>query len=75
MLVGPGSVTPFALINDTEKQVNVILDTRLLRVDEAGFHPLTNDATTLITPQGLQKFIMSLGYIPREVDFEEIYNI
>jgi hypothetical protein len=33
------------------------------------FHPLTNDATTLISPDGLVAFLASLGRTPEWVDF------
>ena len=32
------------------------------------FHPLTNDATTLISPAGLVAFLASLGRQPEWVD-------
>lgn len=53
----PGSVSPFALINDTSHSVTVILDCYLFDHQKLGFHPLENNATTIITPQDLQKFI------------------
>jgi hypothetical protein len=33
------------------------------------FHPLTNDATTLISPADLERFLASLGRTPEWVDF------
>ena len=59
--VTAGSVTPFALINDTDHLVNVILDDRLFEHTAAGFHPLRNTATVFISPQDLQRFITSCG--------------
>ncbi len=41
----PGSVSPFGLINDTEKQVEVIVDNELLKSETQGFHPNANTAT------------------------------
>jgi Ala-tRNA(Pro) deacylase len=41
--VEPGSVTPFALINDVAHRVTLILDAALLRADPVNFHPLTNN--------------------------------
>lgn len=55
--VKPGSVTPFGLIHDDAHAVNVILDKALFVHRELGFHPLSNDATTIISPQDLQKFV------------------
>lgn len=69
--VRPGSVTPFALINDTEGQVNVVLQRRMLEHDPLNYHPLSNDRTTAIRPDDLIRFIRACGHQPRVVDFGE----
>jgi Ala-tRNA(Pro) deacylase len=66
--VAPGSVTPFAVIN-TDRSVRLLLDARFKDCERLLFHPLTNDATTLITPAGLVAFLASLGRTPEWVDF------
>ena len=38
--VPPGSVTPFALINDRAQRVTVILDADMMRHERLNFHPL-----------------------------------
>lgn len=63
--VEPGSVTPFALINDEEQKVQVVLDETMLRHDSLNYHPLKNDATTTISSQDLVKFIQSCGHTPQ----------
>jgi Ala-tRNA(Pro) deacylase len=68
MGVEPGSVTPFALINDGEAVVRVVLDAEMMRSDLLNFHPLTNTATTAITAAGLLAFIRSCGHEPLVVD-------
>jgi Ala-tRNA(Pro) deacylase len=65
--VAPGSVTPFALINDRHNQVNVILDVAMMALPLLNYHPLRNDATTSISSTDLQRFIMSCGHVPRTV--------
>jgi Ala-tRNA(Pro) deacylase len=65
--VEPGSVTPFALINDAANRVNVILDEAMMREPLLNYHPLRNDATTTITSAGLLTFIGSCGHEPRIV--------
>jgi Ala-tRNA(Pro) deacylase len=67
--VVPGSVTPFALINDAQKQVNVAFDKALMDGDILNFHPLRNDHTTAIAAPDLLKFVKSLGYSPLIIDF------
>lgn len=67
--VEPGSVTMFALINDVGKKVFPVLDQRILDNLEVSFHPLKNDATSVVTSQDLLKFITSLGYQYRVLNF------
>jgi Ala-tRNA(Pro) deacylase len=67
--VEPGSVTPFALINDADRRVTLILDAALMRTDPLNFHPLTNTATTQVSRVGFLAFLDSLGVTPLVVDF------
>ena len=65
--VTPGSVTPFALINDTLGRATVILDEPMMRHDLLNYHPLENTATTSIARDDLLRFIRSCGHEPRIV--------
>ena len=67
--VVPGAVTPFGLINDTERRVNVVLDAEMMGLELLNYHPLSNDATTAITPRGLGDAIAGFGHQPRLFDF------
>ncbi|MGN6750802.1 MAG: prolyl-tRNA synthetase associated domain-containing protein [Xanthobacteraceae bacterium] len=60
----PGSVTPFAVINDKECRVNVVLDAALMTHEALNFHPLVNTATTTISRDGLLKFLDATGLAP-----------
>lgn len=60
--VEPGSVTPFALINDIAKRTTVILDAGMMTRDILNVHPLTNSATTAIRSLDLLTFIASCGH-------------
>jgi Ala-tRNA(Pro) deacylase len=62
--VEPGSVTPFALINDTEQRVTVVLDEGLFDHEAIYGHPLVNTASTRITPDELMAFIRDCGHEP-----------
>ncbi len=62
--VKPGSVTPFALMNDTEGRVTVVLDARMMEQDPLNFHPLENTATTTISRDGLLRFLRATGHEP-----------
>jgi Ala-tRNA(Pro) deacylase len=63
--VAPGSVTPFGVMNDTSRRVDVVLDADLLRHDRLNFHPLENTATTTIPRDGLLEFLRATGHEPR----------
>jgi Ala-tRNA(Pro) deacylase len=63
--VEPGSVTPFAVINDKAGQVTVILDAAMMAHETLSFHPLVNTATTTIARAGLIKFLEATGHKPR----------
>jgi Ala-tRNA(Pro) deacylase len=63
--VEPGSVTPFAVINDKTGRVTVVLDAAMMANDVLNFHPLANVATTTIARDGLLKFLESTGHPPR----------
>lgn len=66
--VKPGSVTPFALINDTECVVNVVLDKNLFTYDHVNFHPLQNTQSTKLKPDDLVRYIQSCGHEPQTID-------
>ena len=67
--VEPGSVTPFAALNDTTHQVQVILDAWMMRQDIINAHPLINRMTTSLKSADLLKFLAATGHQPRVVDF------
>ena len=66
--VVPGSVTPFAVINDTGRQVSVVLDAGLMGHDMLNFHPLKNNATTTIGRDDLLTFLKASGHDPAIID-------
>jgi Ala-tRNA(Pro) deacylase len=67
--VRPGSVTPYAAINDTEGRVAVVLQQAMLAQDPLNYHPLENTRTTAITPGDLVRFLKACGHAPRIVEF------
>jgi Ala-tRNA(Pro) deacylase len=67
--VRPGSVTAFALLNDTEARVRFVIDQALLAHNPVNFHPLRNDATTAVSPDDLLAFARATGHEPLIVDF------
>ena len=58
----PGSVSPFGLINDGEKEVRVLIDRDLKSVEKINFHPNVNTATLTITFAGFETFLKKTGH-------------
>lgn len=62
--VRPGSVTPFALLNDRQEQsVRVVLDAWMMQQPLLNFHPLENTATTTIAASDLRRFLEACGHV------------
>ena len=68
----PGAVTPFGVINDTEKRVSVVLDETLMQHDILNFHPLENTATTAIGNEDLLIFLKDTGHEPKIMNLSEV---
>ena len=57
--VEPGSVTPLAIINDESNSVEMFIDEELKNEKLLGVHPNQNTSTILLTPEDLEKYIIS----------------
>ncbi len=66
--VKPGAVSPFALLNDNEQAVTVILDKAMMAISPLNYHPLSNDMTIAVTPEDLLRFIAACGHDPQVLD-------
>ena len=53
----PGSVNPFSLINDTEKEVTFYLDKNVMTGENLNFHPNVNYKMVTISLDGLKKYL------------------
>jgi Ala-tRNA(Pro) deacylase len=69
--VRPGSVTPFAAVNDRAGRVTVVLQRAMLAHDPLNYHPLQNDCTTAVAPGDLVRFLEACGHKPLVVDIPE----
>jgi len=64
--IEPGSVTAFALINETSSGLAaVVVDEALMAFAEVNCHPLVNSATTRIATKDLIRFMEACGHVPR----------
>lgn len=69
----PGAVTPFAAFNDrAAHRVTVVLDQQMMAMDPQNFHPLHNEATIVVSPDGLRAFFAATGHDVIEVDFDAV---
>ncbi len=69
--VQPGSVSPFALINDTENHVHVFFDQHLLNSTRISFHPNINTASIVIQFSDLLKF---MDFVKNSYEFIKLYE-
>lgn len=65
----PGAVTPFGAINDREGDVQIVLDSEMLKNPPLNFHPLDNMQTTAISGEGLIRFLEATDHSPTLIDF------
>ena len=56
--INPGSVSPFALLNDKNNDVSFYLEKTLHDSEFVNFHPLINTITITITTRGFIKFMI-----------------
>jgi Ala-tRNA(Pro) deacylase len=64
----PGAVCPFALINDKDHQVSVVLDAYMMAQEIVNYHPLDNAKTISLKPADLLKFLEFTGHKPQILD-------
>jgi Ala-tRNA(Pro) deacylase len=67
--ITPGSVSLFALINDAAGEVTVVLDQELRHATTINGHPLTNDATICVSPEGVLRFLETIHHPAQWIDF------
>lgn len=57
----PGAVSPYGLINDKDKEVQVVVDESLTSADYVNFHPNVNTATITVSAQDFFRFLKWCG--------------
>ena len=66
--VEPGSVTPYAVVNDRERRVRFFVDRTLLAYEVLNAHPLVNTMTTAVAREDLLRFLDEIGHPPQPID-------
>jgi Ala-tRNA(Pro) deacylase len=69
--IAPGSVSLLAAVNDPEKRVTIVLDEALLKVSLVNCHPLSNEFTTSLSPEGIAAFLSATGHAPLYISFQD----
>jgi Ala-tRNA(Pro) deacylase len=67
----PGSVSPFGLINDNEKNIHLFIDEKLKDYDRLTFHPNNNRASLVISKSDFLRF---LDYTGNSYEFIRLYD-
>jgi Ala-tRNA(Pro) deacylase len=67
--IKPGAVSLFALINDPTGDVTVVLDQELRSAISINGHPLTNDCTICVSPEGILCFLEAINHPVQWIDF------
>jgi Ala-tRNA(Pro) deacylase len=71
--VEPGSVTPLAMMNDTLRQVRLVIHAGLMQAETLLVHPLVNTATLAMAPADLLRFLDLHGVEPTLVDLRPAF--
>jgi Ala-tRNA(Pro) deacylase len=61
----PGSVSPFAVLNDAARAVTAVLDAAMLAAPRVAVHPLVNTMTIALAPADLVRFMGACHAPPR----------
>lgn len=56
-----GHISPFALINNQEKDIKIIFD-KNLKWEKVWFHPLRNDKTVVLNLDDMEKFLKKIWF-------------
>ncbi len=70
--VRPGSVCPFAIINDKDNAVTIVLDKSMMENNIVNYHPMENHMTVGLSPDDLVKFIKYTGHEPLILDLATV---
>lgn len=62
MMLPPGIVSPFGLLNNLDKDIKVYFDKEIMSEKRMSFHPNTNEKTIFLDTTDLVTYIESIGY-------------
>ena len=62
MKLQPGAVSPFGLLNNEDKDIQVYFDQEIVSEERMSFHPNTNEKTIFVNTQDLFTVLKEIGY-------------
>lgn len=62
MSLPAGVVSPFGLLNNADKDIQVYFDKEIMSEKRMSFHPNTNEKTLFLDSTDLLKFLEAIGY-------------
>ena len=68
MMLLPGTVSPFGLLNNRDKDIQVYFDQEIVSEERMCFHPNTNEKTIFIKTEDLISFLKAIGYEPHVIE-------
>ena len=66
-----GCVGPLAMVNNSDRDITLVLDENLMKKEAIHSHPMRNDASTVLTPAELTDYLGKIGVEPVVVDFPQ----
>lgn len=69
--IEPGAVTLLGVINDTRREVKVVIDEKIWSADAVQCHPLVNTSTLVVPIEDLRRFLNATGHKPEIVSVPE----
>ena len=68
MMLPPGVVSPFGLLNNEDKDIHVYVDQEIVSEERMSFHPNTNEKTIFVNTEDLFTFLKEIGYEPHVIE-------
>lgn len=65
MMLLPGTASPFGLLNNRDKDIQVYFDQEIVSEERMCFHPNTNEKTIFVNTEDLFTFLKVIGYEPQ----------
>ena len=62
MMLLPGTVSPFGLLNNRDRDIQVYFDQEIVSEERMCFHPNTNEKTIFVNTEDLFTFLKAIGY-------------